>query len=216
MGKKLPEDLTKVDRLDPTKAIQNEDKGEPPEKNFSSLMNPDGSAIKESQQQTNAPSPFDLAQGNSKQLAQPTPETLLGQMQSVSGVLGDVQNQLHTKNLKLKPSQKYLLRNKLNESNSQIRGAASKLGVDVGQPPSKSLRQNPAARFLSIVTDGQQQMQAAEAKIREIQKNPKSVNPGEMLMVQIKLAKAQQELEYSSVLLSKAVEDVKTLFNIQI
>jgi hypothetical protein len=37
-----------------------------------------------------------------------------------------------------------------------------------------------------------------------------------MLLIQVKMNKAQQALEYSSVLLGKAVEDIKTLFNVQI
>jgi len=42
------------------------------------------------------------------------------------------------------------------------------------------------------------------------------MNPGDILLIQVKLAKAKQELEYSSVLLSTAVRDIKTLFNIQL
>ena len=43
-----------------------------------------------------------------------------------------------------------------------------------------------------------------------------SLSPAALLTIQVKLAKAQQELEYSSVLLSKAVDDIKTMFNIQL
>lgn len=162
-------------------------------------------------------SPFDLAAQGKVPGTGPTPDSLKGQMNSVSSVLGDVQNQLHTKNLNLKHSQKYLLRNKLTSANENIRSAAGKAGADVGPPPSTSSRQSPVAKFLSLVSDGQSQLANAQTMISNLgQGGSGPLNPGDLLMIQVKLARAQQELEYSSVLLSKAVDDIKTMFNIQL
>jgi hypothetical protein len=42
------------------------------------------------------------------------------------------------------------------------------------------------------------------------------MSPGDFLLVQLKLNKAQQLLEFSSVLLSNAVSDIKQFMQIQI
>ena len=95
--------------------------------------------------------PFDLAgQGGMTASAAPSMDSLVGQMNSASSVLGDLQSQLHTKNLNLKQSQKYLLRNKLTSANQDIRSAADKAGVDVGEPPPTSARQSPVTKFLDL------------------------------------------------------------------
>lgn len=216
MEKKLPEGVRGIDGIKPAKPIPDGKEEPNSDQSFQSYMDTTGKTAPKAPGEpgSTAPTPFDLA-GGQKSLAPPTEETVAGQMNSASGVLGDIQTQLKTKNLKLKPSQKYLLRNKLNESNSMIRSAATKLGVKVGAPPKMMSRQNPIARFLSMVNDSQVQLEAAQNKIKNLNKEGK-MNPGDLLLVQIKISKAQQELEYSSVLLSKAVEDVKTLFNIQI
>ena len=208
-----PQDINKID---PTRPLE---EGEQPQKepsrSFKSVMNEQNEAQVQGSK-ANQPSPFDLPQDGKMQLPAPTQASIVAQMNSTSSVLGDVQNQLNTKNLQLKPSQKYLLRNKLTESNSLIRSAVSKVGVDPGPLPQGLSQQSPIAKFLSLVTDGQNQLQSATNSIKNIQSKGGKVNSGELLLVQVKLAKAQQELEYTSVLLSKAVDDLKTLFNIQI
>lgn len=213
---KTPDEIASVSNIGGVKPIQVETEQQPkPGQSFESFMNeaagPSSSGVK-----PEGITPLELAGQSFTQGPTPTVESILGQMNSTSTVLGDVQNQLQTKNLKLKPSQKYLLRNKLSSAHENIRAAAEKTGVDVGEPPSTSQRQNPIAKFLSILTDGQAQLGDAHKRIQGLAEQGTNLNPGELLMVQIKLAKAQQELEYSSILLSKAVDDIKTMFNIQI
>jgi len=71
-------------------------------------------------------------------------------------------------------------------------------------------------RFLSLISDGQNQLEAAQEQLASLQKRGESLSPGDMLLVQIKLNKAQQEIEYSSLLLSKAIDDMKMMMNIQL
>ena len=127
-----------------------------------------------------------------------------------------LQNKLQTPNLNLKSSQKYLLRNKLTEANDQIRSAATKAGVDVGPPTPEMSSQNPLNRFLGLLSDGQHQMDTAQQNLAQISQSGDTINPGQLLLVQTKLAKAQQELEYSSIIVNNAVSDVKMLFNVQL
>ncbi|MCB1109147.1 MAG: hypothetical protein KDK44_05770 [Chlamydiia bacterium] len=210
----IPKDIAKPERLDPTKGIQAGEEQEPqqtPTKSFESYMKGGPEQTQNSQ-----PSPFDIAKGQVSPAAQPTLETINAQITTASSTLGDINQHLNTQGLKLKRSQQYLLRNKLTDSNQHLRTAAQKLGVDVGSAPQIAGRQNPIMRYINLVADSQNQMQEAQSKIKELSMNRSSVNPAELLTVQIKINKAQQELEYCSVLLSNAVSSIKSLFNVQI
>ena len=207
----LPDKISPTDPAMPPKALEGENPQKQPQEPFAQHME------KSAEQKAAAGNtPLDLAKQQGHPTAQPTMATVQSQMHATSGSLGDVQNQLHTKNLKLKQSQKYLLRNKLSEANAHIRTAASKAGAEVGTPPTMNTRQNPIKRYLSYVTDSQDQLASAQHKIKELTKSGHSLSPGQLLLIQIKMNKAQQAIEYSSVLLSKAVDDIKMLFNVQI
>ena len=49
-----------------------------------------------------------------------------------------------------------------------------------------------------------------------LQKGGAGLNPGDLLLVQIKMNKAQQLIDFSTVVMSKAIDDIKQLFNLQI
>lgn len=215
MAENFSQKISQPTGIDPSKSIKSgQEEQAKPNQSFESYMkeNPSQSSSEKSE----GPSPFDLASQGQSAAAGPTHDSILGQMNSTSSVLGDLQNHLTNKNLKLRQSHKYLLRNKLTSANEQIRAATSKTGADTGPPIAKLSRQSPVNKFLGLLTDGQKQLSNAQSQIQNLNMNGKTMNPGDLLLVQVKLAKAQQELEYSSVLLSTAVSDIKTLFNIQL
>ncbi|NGX51458.1 MAG: hypothetical protein K1060chlam2_01324 [Chlamydiae bacterium] len=215
MADNKPEDISPTTNIGPMKSIQpGEEQMPKPGQSFESFMKEGGP--KGPSEEAGGPSPFDLAGGGKVAAAGPTNESIMSQMNSTSSVLGDLQNQLNNKNLNLRQSQKYLLRSKLTHANAQIRAAANKAGIDTGPPPAQLSRQSPINKFLALLTDGQSQLSAAKEKIQNLNMSGQAMNPGDLLLIQVKLAKAQQELEYSSVLLSTAVSDIKTLFNIQL
>ncbi|MCB1109383.1 MAG: hypothetical protein KDK64_00220 [Chlamydiia bacterium] len=217
MADNRPDEISSATNIDPTKSIQPGGEESKPTGDFQSFMQEGQGGPKAPGAKAEGPSPFDLAAGGQQAAATgPTNESVLGQMNSASSVLGDLQNQLNNKNLNLRQSQKYLLRNKLTSANQNIRAAASKAGVDTGPPVTQISRSNPVNKFLGLLSDSQAQLSSAQSKIQELNANGQSMNPGEILLIQVKLAKAQQELEYSSVLLSTATSDIKTLFNIQL
>lgn len=212
----LPEDITDVDKIDP---IQGDSKLEntPNPDTFKQHM-----AQNEPQNtgQKNAPSPMQAVNAQKINASTPpTPDKIQSQMESVSGTLGDIKNKLHTKGLKLKSSDKYLVRQKLTRANDHMKHAAKKLGVDNDEESYDEKlykSKNPIAKFLSMVSDGQHQMVEAAQQIKHLNSSGKSINPGELLLVQIKLNKAQQELNYTSVILGNATSMLKTLMNTQI
>lgn len=205
-----------VDKLDPSQAIQPGEQGRevPEEGKFAQHMKPDADSANPV---SNHPSPMQVnAQNRPIASEPPTMASIQRQMEATSGSLGDIKNQLHTKNLKLKQSDKYLLRNKLSQANEHIRSAAGHVGVDTPNRKPDLARKNPIEKFLTLVSDGQHQLNSAAEQIRDLDTSGKHLNAGELLLVQVKLQKAQQELDYSSVILGKAIDVIKTLFNVQI
>lgn len=160
-------------------------------------------------------SPFDLAHGR---VPAPGPNfnTIQEQAKAAHGTLGDIANQLKTPKLKLKQSTKYLLKNKLNSAKAHINAASEKLGAPKAGEEETPKDAGPLQKFLGIVTNGQNQLEETQQRLGKLSAEGDQLRPGEMLLVQLKLNKAQQELEYSSLLLGKAVDDLKMMMNIQL
>ena len=216
MSANVPAKPPDIDKLDAVQQIQPQTAGQTPDQGkFASLMNEQPSSTAPINANPNAPSPMDL--NNTRPLsAPPTIADIQNQMSSVSSSLGDIKNQLHTKGLKLKQSDKYLLRSNLQSASQNIRSAAERTGVNIGPAPDLSSKNNPIAKFLSLVTDGQKQLGSAAEEIKNLNTSGQSVSAAKLLLVQVKLQKAQQELDYSSVILGKSTEMIKTLMNVQI
>jgi len=206
----------KIPNIDPTQSVEPIGQGpeQEPKTSFGDYMKQPLATT--GVEQSQATSPLDLSKGQVGQAVQPTMTSVQSQFNTTAQTLNTVESQLNTKNLKLKQSQNYLLRNKLSEADTHIRTAASKVGVDVGPASSPMNKQNPINRYLGLITSSQTQLAEAQAKIKEISADGRTLAPGDLLMIQVKMNKAQQALDYSSVLLGKAVDDIKMLFNVQI
>ena len=213
MASNIPGAPDPTNPIEGTKPVNPQDPNAPStgSKSFSSFMEGND---QEGQTKAVSPSPAQV-QANPALTQTPSLDTIHTQMKAASSSLGDLQSKLNTPKLKLKPSQKYLLRNKLSEMHSQIRDASAKLGIDVGKAPGGFGRGNPIGRFLNMIDDSQKQMSSAQAHIASMTERRATMKPADLLLVQVKLAKAQQEIDYSSVLLSKAIDDIKMLFNVQ-
>ncbi len=159
-------------------------------------------------------SPLQMGSMNMPNVA-PSFDSLMTQSKNMQDSLGDLKNQLKTPNLTLKRSQAHLLRNKLGDANDYIRGAAGKLGVDT--PPMKAPKHPGATeKLMAYINDGQEKMVSIQQKLDDMMSSGTELKPADMMLVQIKMGQAQQELEYSSTVLSKVVDALKQLFNIQL
>lgn len=212
MSSDLNSQVPKIERVEIAGPIEGSEGTQVTGTPFSSYMEP-GKAAPSSPASTI--SPMELSRSSVPIQGMPTAESVGAQMKTAASSLGDLKQSLSTPDLKLKPSQKYLLRNKLTEANEQIRGVAAKAGVDVGPPVNTLSRNNPLAKFVSLITDGERQLGEAQVQLAERAKKG-TIDPTELLIMQVKVNKAQQEIDYSTILLSKAVEDIKMLFNVQI
>jgi hypothetical protein len=160
-------------------------------------------------------SPFDLAHGQAMLSTAPNFDTLMTQVKSTQGMLGDVSTQLNTPNLRLKQSQRYLLRTKLTDANAHLRAANGKMGAELPEAKAPSSG-GILGKFLDYVSDGQSNLAAAQNQIQALKDKGDNLKPADFLAIQLKLAHAQQQIEYASIMLSKVVDDMKTLFNVQL
>ncbi|MCH9612002.1 MAG: hypothetical protein S4CHLAM102_04840 [Chlamydiia bacterium] len=218
MVDKIPRDLDDVQRLDPTKPVTpgvdtNESRDN--HRTFGSYMNAPQQPTPA--EQANKMSPMDLAKAGSQAASSPPSiSQVQTQMNAASGSLGDLDKNLKTKNLKLKQSENYLLRNKLKSANGHIQSAAEKLGAEKTPQTKVSAKMSPIEKFLAMITDGQNQLAEATKKVAKISEKGTDMNPADLMVVQLKLQKAQQELDYSSIVLTKAIDNIKMLFQVQI
>lgn len=215
--KPIPDDINPPDRIGSIMPLGEDNKDfASSAQAFSSFMQgaPAGAETTKSQMI----SPFDLAQQGPK-AGLPTPNigTLMAQVQLAQSSMSDLQTQLSYPNLKLKASQKYIVKNKLTDANDNLRTANAKLGI----PPTEEMSQGsgaagPLGRFLNYVSDGMNQLESAKRQLSNLKEQGHNLTPADFLLIQIKMNKAQQEIDFTSVLLSKAVEDFKMMMNIQL
>jgi hypothetical protein len=211
--------VDRPDRLDPIKRIGEDKQTGGPAPQTSSFE----SAMEKAAQQPRpmskpgSPSPMELVQNQAPLTQGPTFDSLLNQTKSVQGLLGDVNTQLQTKNLKLKQSDRASLRSKLKNANTYLKAANTKIGAEaMEEPPATSGGGGILSKFLGYVTQGQANVAAAQKQLLSMKNKGDSLNPADFLAIQIKLAHAQQEIEYASMMLANAVSGLKTLFNIQL
>lgn len=186
------------------------------QQSFSSLMQPKETDVAKMTPKVSAISPFDLAHMGIKPIGSPNVNTLIEQTDVLHGSFNTVQNQLSHPNLKLKSSQKYLINSKLTDVNTHLRAANAKLGISPSEAPQETKGTGPISQYLGFIADGMSQLDSAKKQLGVINSQGTHVNPAEYMLLQMKFNKAQQELDFTSTILAKSIEGMKTIMNIQI
>lgn len=166
-------------------------------------------------QATGSPTPANVPQGPAISTSGISFNTLLAQATTTQDSLGTVEQQLNDQNLRLRRSQSHLVRQKLGDASSYIRAANSKLGLEPGEskmPPGLS----GISRFIAMVNDGQDQLSQAQQQLSKMASSGAQMTPGDMMSVQVKMALAQQEIDYTSTLLSKVIQSITQIINTQL
>ena len=162
------------------------------------------------------PTPLELEQGSNPPKGAPTLESLNNQFGHVQNKFREVQKQLNTPKLTLNKTDSDILNTKLSGANNHLNRLANHLGAGQIDNTPVPRGAGPIVKFLAMVTDGQNRMVLAQKEISKYSKSKDKMNPADMLLVQTKLAQAQQEIEYSSILLSNSVSSLKQMMNIQL
>jgi hypothetical protein len=146
-----------------------------------------------------------------------TPVELIAQTQEAINKMEEIKGTLKTPDAKVKDSLTPLLENKLTHVEENIQAAMSRTGSEYAPKVATAATGNPMMRFLGLLTDGQYKLQTLAMDIERMNTEKKGdLNPGMMLLLQIKVGMITQELEFFSSLLNKALESTKTIMNVQV
>lgn len=144
------------------------------------------------------------------------PQDLIAQAQEAIGKIKELKQTLTTPDLQIQGSIRNELRNKLSHIDDNLRIALSKSGLEYTPPPEATKAQTPIERFLGLLTDSQTKLDTLTQDISRLDKLGVQMSPATLLVLQMKVGMVQQEVEFFSGLLNKALESTKTIMNVQV
>jgi hypothetical protein len=119
-------------------------------------------------------------------------------------------------NARISPAHDAILTDKLIHIDSSLKTSLSKVGVEVQAQDIAKTGQPPLVKFLNYLSNGDRQLNTLVTEIQSINVTKERLTPEKLLAVQIKLNFVQQELEFFTNVLNKAVEGTKTIMNVQV
>jgi flagellar hook-basal body complex protein FliE len=140
---------------------------------------------------------------------------LVAQAEDVIAQIDTLKTKLETPELDIKSSVQTLLRNKLNHIDENLKVALDKTGSEYAKPERSEGMSKPIDRFLGLLTHSQNQLETLASDVKAMAVN-NEMSPASMLLIQIKVAKVQQEIELFTSMLNKALESTKTIMNVQV
>lgn len=150
-------------------------------------------------------------------------DALVAQTKAISGRIEEVKQAFDSPDVQkrggsLSPELQTQLRDKLSHIDDSLRVALSKAGVEhsmVGSEP-EIARSNPIKHFINLLTDGQGALDRLGGELASMAANNKEISPASMLAIQVKVGQVQQQIELFTSLLSKGLESIKTIMNVQV
>lgn len=119
--------------------------------------------------------------------------------------------------VRVSPAHDALLTDKLIHVDSSLKTALNKVGVEV---TANQIQQNvgdkPLVKFLNMLSNSDRQLFTLVGEISALQNSKERLTPEKLLAVQIKLSFIQNELEFFTNVLNKALEGTKTIMNVQV
>jgi hypothetical protein len=145
------------------------------------------------------------------------PAQLADQSKGVIAQIEDIKLKLSDPSLEIKSDYKRILRNKLEHIDENLKIALEKAGLEyLPAGLLEGSNKTPVERFLNMLTNGQDQLKDLGGILGEFGAENKNISPASLLMVQVKVNHIQQELEFFTSLLNKALESTKTIMNVQV
>lgn len=146
----------------------------------------------------------------------PDQARLIAQTQNTVQTIEKAKETLARTELQLSGPYQRLMRNKLTHIDDNIKIALSKVGVDYKPPGEVTDLTSPINRFLGMLSGSQSNLVNLGTYLETMSATRQPMTAANMLAVQLKMSVVQQELELFISLLSKALESVKTIMNIQV
>lgn len=144
------------------------------------------------------------------------PQQLIAQAQDAITKITELKEKLRTPDLEIKKSIQTELSNKLTHLDENLRVAMSRTGVEYKPPIDTSKSQNAIDRFLGLLTDGQDKLNNLTNDLARMDAAGERFSPATMIVLQVKVGAMQQEIEFFTALLNKALESTKTIMNVQV
>lgn len=149
-------------------------------------------------------------------LSKRTSEDLIVEAQSARRQIAQIQDQLQQPELQMRDSVQTLLKSKLNNIQENLQVALNRAGVDSLPPEPGAPGGNPITRFMDLLSNGQHNLERLSGHIETMAAQGKEVAPADLLVVQLKVHHVQEQLEFFTNLLNKALESTKTMMNVQV
>lgn len=118
---------------------------------------------------------------------------------------------------KLNPQYQNELSQRLVHIDTSLKSALRVSGGEVTTQAVQANQKQPLVTFLNYLTSSDKQISGIIKEVQQTQlKSQGKINPADLLAIQIKLTFVQQELEFFTNVLNKAVESTKTIMNVQV
>jgi hypothetical protein len=169
-------------------------------------------------QTSSKPSPIEEFQNSSQILDRTqgvTPKDVIEQAHKTIETIDSLKQNLQRPDLQIKSSTESLLNNKLIHIDENLQIALSKVGSEI-RPQEPVGMSQPIERFLGFLSHSQHQLDTLAMDVQRLQEHGSTFSPAMMLAVQTKVGYVQQELEFFTSLLNKALESTKTIMNVQV
>jgi hypothetical protein len=118
---------------------------------------------------------------------------------------------------RISPAHDALLTDKLIHVDTSLKTALNKVGVEVSASEiQQNYGQSPLVKFLNYLSNSDRQLYTLIGEVNSMQNAKERLTPEKLLAVQIKLGFVQNELEFFTNVLNKALEGTKTIMNVQV
>lgn len=149
-------------------------------------------------------------------IARASPETIKARADELVAEIDSIhQKYSQFTQMDIKTSYQSLLKNRLSHIDDTLKIALSKVGLEQSAAEIKRTT-NPIEMFLNYLSHGQDQLGKIGDTVNRMQSKGLNLNPVDMLAIQVNMHQIQQQLEFCTNCLNKALESTKTLMNVQV
>lgn len=142
-------------------------------------------------------------------------ESLLNESKDLSTQMEDLKSKLASITNLPEGTPQGVLKNNLIHIDENLQVSLDKSGIEA-TGKGKSEAANPLKEFANLLTSGQANLDSLTMDIQSIQSSTSKISPGTMLALQMKMGIVQTEVELFTSLLSKSLESIKTVMNVQV
>jgi len=223
MAKELVEEVQKISGVEKKAEGELMERAPPNKEHFDALIAADETLPLPSVPAEQVPLLEEVRQieGHVDLMRRKSPEEVMAQTQEVIAQIHDIKGKLGTPDLQLSSAVQTVMQNKLSHIDDKLRVAVEQVGgeyrsFDEVREEEKGGLRTPIERFMGVLEIGEEQLQNVFHQVDVLGAGTKSMEPGALLLLQIKVAFVQQELEFFTAVLNKALESTKTLMNVQV